>query len=85
MGLWNARLNHDLNTYLCIQMGSLAGIAEKLGLHAESSMWRKRAAAIANRMIQDFWDEETGLFWALHNEERIPVVTPFNYIRFGLV
>jgi putative isomerase len=68
----------DLNTYLCIQMMSLAKIAEFLGLPAESSMWRKRAASITNRMIQDFWDEESGLFWALHNEERIPVVTPFN-------
>jgi putative isomerase len=68
----------DLNTYLCIQMESLAGIAEILGLHTESSMWRKRAQAIVKRMIHDFWDGEAGLFWATHNDERVPVVTPFN-------
>ena len=68
----------DINTYLCVQMGSLAVIAEILGLQTESNMWRKRAEAIVKRMIQDFWDEEAGLFWALHNDERIPVVTPFN-------
>jgi glycogen debranching enzyme len=68
----------DLNTYLCVQMGSLAMIAETLGMEAEGAMWRRRAAAIVQRMIKDFWDEEAGLFRALHNEQPIPVVTPFN-------
>ncbi len=68
----------DINTYLCIQMSSLAEIAEKLGLVSECSMWRKRASAIVKRMIYDLWDEQAGIFWALRNEERIPVVTPFN-------
>jgi hypothetical protein len=68
----------DLNTYLCVQMGSLAMIAEALEMDAEAAMWRRRAAAIVTRMIEDFWDEEAGLFWALHNEEPVPVVTPFN-------
>ena len=68
----------DLNTYLCVQMGSLAMMAEALGMHAEGAMWRRRAAAIVRRMIDDFWDEERGLFWALHDEQPIPVVTPFN-------
>jgi glycogen debranching enzyme len=68
----------DLNTYLCVQMGSLAMIAEALGMDAEGAMWRRRAAAIVKRMISDFWDDEAGLFRALHNEEPIPVVTPFN-------
>jgi putative isomerase len=61
----------DLNTYLCVQMGSLAMMAEALGMEAEGAMWRRRAAAIARRMIEDYWDEEAGLFRALH-------VTPFN-------
>jgi putative isomerase len=30
------------------------------------------------RMIQDFWDEEMGIFRATHNGESIPVLTPFN-------
>jgi glycogen debranching enzyme len=68
----------DLNTYLCVQMGSLAIIAEELGMDSEGAMWRRRAAAIVERMLEDFWDEEAGVFRALHNEEPIPVVTPFN-------
>jgi putative isomerase len=68
----------DLNTYLCIQMGSLAMIAEILGMDAEAQMWRRRSKAIVQRMIQDFWDEESGVFLAKHNNESIPVLTPFN-------
>lgn len=68
----------DLNTYLCVQMGSLAVMAEALGMDAEAAMWRRRAANIVRRMIEDFWDDEAGLFWALHDEEPIRVVTPFN-------
>jgi len=29
-------------------------------------------------MIEDFWDGDVGLFRALHNNEPVPVVTPFN-------
>lgn len=68
----------DLNTYLCVQMGSLAVIAETLGMEVEGGMWRRRAAAIVRRMIGDFWDEEAGVFRALHDESPIPVLTPFN-------
>ena len=67
----------DLNTYLCVQMGSLAMMAEILGMEAEGAMWRRRAAAIVRRMVEDFWDEEAGLFRAQHNDKPIPVVTPF--------
>jgi len=68
----------DLNTYLCVQMGSLAIMAEALGMDAEGAMWRRRAAAIVRRMIEDYWDVEAGLFHALHDNRPIPVVTPFN-------
>jgi putative isomerase len=68
----------DLNTYLCVQMGSLALMAEALGMDAEGAMWRRRAAAIVHRMIEDYWDEGAGLFRALHNNHPIPVATPFN-------
>jgi putative isomerase len=68
----------DLNTYLCVQMGSLALMAEKLGMNSEGAMWRRRAAAIVRRMLRDFWDDEAGVFWALRDEEPIPVLTPFN-------
>jgi len=68
----------DLNTYLCIQMSSLATMAELLGMEAESAMWRRRAEAIVRRMIEDFWDEKAGVFRVLHDEKLIPVLTPFN-------
>jgi putative isomerase len=67
----------DLNTYLCVQMGSLAMMAEALGMEAEGAMWRRRAAAIVRRMVEDFWDEEAGVFRALHDDQPIPVLTPF--------
>jgi putative isomerase len=68
----------DLNTYLCVQMGSLAMMAEALGMEAEGVMWRRRAAAVVRRMIEDFWDEEAGVFRALHDDQPVPVITPFN-------
>lgn len=68
----------DLNTYLCIQMGSLAVIAEILGMDSEANMWRRRSTSIVQRMIQDFWDNEKGVFQAMYNDEPIPVLTPFN-------
>ncbi len=68
----------DLNTYLCVQMGSLAMMAELMGINAEAAMWRRRAEAIVRRMIKDFWDQDAGVFRATHNDEPIPVITPFN-------
>jgi hypothetical protein len=79
--LWDYEMpveSPDLNTYLCVQMGSLALMAEALGMEAESRMWRRRAAAIVHRMIEHFWDPEAGLFWAIHDHEPILVRTPFN-------
>jgi glycogen debranching enzyme len=68
----------DLNTYLCVQMGSLALMAEALGIQDEAQMWRKRANGIVKRMIKEFWDEEAGFFRAFHGADPIPVLTPFN-------
>jgi glycogen debranching enzyme len=68
----------DLNTYLCVQMGSLAMMAEALNMEPEAGMWRRRAAAIVRRMIEDFWDEEAGIFRAYHDNKPLPVITPFN-------
>ena len=68
----------DINTYLCVQMGSLAVIAEALGMDSEGAMWRRRASAIVQRMINDFWDENSGTFRALHDHQPIDVTTPFN-------
>jgi putative isomerase len=68
----------DLNTYLVVQMGSLAMMAELLGMSEEAGMWRRRSTALVQRMLKDFWDEQAGLFWVLHNEQPVRVVTPFN-------
>ena len=68
----------ELNTYLCIQMDSLSRIAEIIGLQVEADMWQRRANAIVDRMIQDFWDEEAGIFYATVKNEPIHVTTPFN-------
>lgn len=68
----------DLNTYLSVQMASLAEIAQALGKETEAAMWRRRSTAVTQRMIDDLWDEEAGLFRARHMEQDIPVVTPFN-------
>ena len=79
--LWDGGLpveSPDLNTYLCVQMGSLAIMAETLGMDAEGAMWRRRAKAIVGRMIESMWEEKTGLFHALRDEVPIPVVTPFS-------
>jgi hypothetical protein len=79
--LWDYGLpveSPDLNTYLCVQMGSLAMMAEALGMDSEGAMWRRRAAAMVRRMIEDFWDDQAGLFRALLNNEPVPVTTPFN-------
>ena len=79
--LWDGGMpveSPDLNTYLCVQMGSLAVMAEALGMDAEGAMWRRRAASIVRRMLESMWDEEAGLFRALRDEEPISVATPFN-------
>ncbi len=70
----------DLNTYLFIQMESLARMAEALDLKPDAAMWKRKTDALARRMLEDLWDEETGFFRALHNEKPIPVRTPFNLL-----
>jgi putative isomerase len=71
-------ISPDLNTYLCIQMSALAQIAQLLGLKADAERWNIRSNTLAQRMIQELWDEEIGVFCALQNEKAISVLTPFN-------
>jgi glycogen debranching enzyme len=68
----------DINTYLCVQMGSLAVMAEALGMPDEAAMWRRRTTAIVGRMLNDFYDAEAGLFWATRDHQPIREVTLFN-------
>jgi Mannosylglycerate hydrolase MGH1-like glycoside hydrolase domain len=68
----------DINTYLVLELESLAKIAEVLGLPDDARRWQADADQLAQRMISHFWDERAGVFWALHNHIPIPVLTPFN-------
>lgn len=70
----------DINTYLQIQSTSLATMAEAIGLKDDAQRWRNRANALIERMLQHLWDEDAGVFHFLHNEEPIPVLTPFHLL-----
>jgi hypothetical protein len=79
--LWDAGMPVeavDLNTYLCLQMQALAKIATLLGRPRDATMWQARAAALARRMIEHFYDPAAGLFWSQHNHQPIRVLTPFS-------
>jgi len=68
----------DLNTYLTLQMATLAQMAEVIGELDDAAIWRTRAAELAQRMIDRMWDPEAGVFWATHLGQRVDVRTPFN-------
>lgn len=68
----------DLNTYLVMQQDALARIAEILGLKQEAREWSAKADALAARLVEHFWDERAGVFWAMRNHAPIRVLTPFN-------
>lgn len=68
----------DLNTYLCIQMESLAQIADLIGYPAEAADYRKDADALAQLMQSLLWSEQEGHFAALYNNQPIQTRTPFN-------
>ena len=68
----------DLNTYLCIQMQALSRMARILGRPSDSAMWQRKAAALAERMTQHFYDARAGLFWSQKDHRPIRVLTPFS-------
>lgn len=71
----------DLNTYLCLQTESLGKIADIIGLPDDAAQWRDRADRIAQAMQESLWDEEQGLFRALHlGQQPIPTLTPFSLL-----
>ena len=79
--LWDAGMPveaPDLNTYLCLQQEALAKMARAIGLNAEVETWARRADAMAARMIEQLWDEQAGLFWAVKRGQPIKIRTPFN-------
>jgi hypothetical protein len=79
--LWDAGMpveSPELNTYLVLQMESLARIATILGLENDARMWASRAEDLTTRIVDHFWDEQAGVFWATHHHQPIRVLTPFN-------
>lgn len=68
----------DINTYLVMHMDALARIAEITGETNDAPLWRQRADELTRRMIEHFWDEEAGLFWAMKDHKPIRTVTLFN-------
>ncbi|MEX2144637.1 MAG: trehalase family glycosidase, partial [Anaerolineales bacterium] len=79
--LWDFGLpviSPDINTYLCIQMECLAVIAAELGNKQAADSWRQQSQQLAQRMVDQLWDEKGGSFQALHNNNVIPSLTPFN-------
>jgi putative isomerase len=81
--LWDAGMpveSPDINTYLQIQMTSLASIAQEIGIIEEAQKWREGAAAMTFRMIDHLWDGELGVFKALHAGRKVPVLTPFHLL-----
>ncbi len=68
----------DLNTYLVMQMESLANIAHVLGLHTEGERWQFMAGQLLAKMNKKLWDEKAGLYRALYRGEPIAVRTPFS-------
>lgn len=68
----------DLNTYLVMQMDALGRIAEILGLRDDALEWKRRADQLTTRIIEHFWDESAGVFWAQRDHQPICVLTPFN-------
>ena len=65
----------DLNTYLCMQQDTLAKIASATGAVEDSKMWKQRAENIAQRMIENMWDEQAGIFWARKNGQPVTPIT----------
>ncbi|NDJ60511.1 MAG: hypothetical protein GYB67_05260 [Chloroflexi bacterium] len=74
----------DLNTYLCVQLESLARIADHIGETEAAAQHRAEAQILFERMIKVMWDEERGVFNALNGKGPIPVLTPFHLMPLWL-
>jgi len=84
--LWDGGMpveSPDLNTYLTLHQDALAHIAAELGDESAAYAWQSRAATLSQRMIDQRWDAEASLFWAVDGKgQRVPVRTLFNLFPF---
>lgn len=70
----------DLNTYLYLSMKSLTRMARLLRKRSEAVLWQQGADMLVQRMMDRLWDEEAGVFRAMHKGRPIPVITPLNLL-----
>lgn len=70
----------DLNTYLCLQLESLAQMADLIGRPQEAAVHRANAERLAKQMIARLWDEQKGIFVALQRGKPVPVLSLFNLL-----
>ncbi len=79
--LWDAGMPvvaPDLNTFLVIQCDSLAQIARLIGKEHDAAHYERLSTSLLDGMITHLWDEQAGLFRALHADKPLPTTTPFN-------
>lgn len=68
----------DLNTYLVLQQEALARIASVIGEKDDAVAWEHAAQVTVERMLQQGWDEQRGIFLATRNGTPVDVLTPFH-------
>jgi putative isomerase len=68
----------DLNSYLYLELESLSSIAGAIGLGEEAGDWAERARLLLEKLLQECWDPQAGLFWARREGKRVDVLTPFS-------
>jgi len=62
----------DINTYLCLQMQSLAQMACLLKMDAEADEWKRRSDNLLNLMIIKLWDEKSASFKIFKDKTPLP-------------
>lgn len=68
----------DLNSFLVVQMESLARFAKELGREADAERWSEEAARHAARVRERLWMPDAGLFFdvTFDSHEPVRIVTP---------
>lgn len=70
----------DINTYLCMQMTALSEMAAVLKKENEAKEWESRSDRLLKTMINELWDDESGLFWAYRKGKPIKTKSIINLL-----
>lgn len=68
----------DINTYLVIQMQSLSKISAILNRRIEAKIWQEKSEILVKKILDYFWDNDTGRFKSFHNNKPLSVFTILN-------